>query len=135
MSISRGARIAVLFLAAPSSHALVDQLWQLSLSIGRIGATTDLPKHWNEAEAPDGRTYYYHAETRESCWTRPLQVCAISNLMVHAMLLTVGARVACAGGDPRRDTSFAWATPCNVHSRWRQGGTTELVFEDMGCDR
>ena len=28
---------------------------------------------WKEAKAPDGRTYYFHTETKETKWTRPAE--------------------------------------------------------------
>ena len=34
-------------------------------------AVAPLPTGWKDAKAPDGRTYYFHTETKETTWTRP----------------------------------------------------------------
>ena len=34
-------------------------------------AVAPLPMGWKDAKAPDGRTYYFHTETKETTWTRP----------------------------------------------------------------
>ena len=34
-------------------------------------AAASLPAGWKQAKAPDGRTYYFHTETKETTWTRP----------------------------------------------------------------
>ena len=35
-------------------------------------AAAALPAGWKEAKAPDGRTYYFHVETKETKWTKPV---------------------------------------------------------------
>ena len=37
-----------------------------------------LPRGWKEAKARDGRTYYFHTETKETTWTRPAAAPAAS---------------------------------------------------------
>ncbi|KIW36960.1 hypothetical protein, variant 1 [Exophiala oligosperma] len=32
------------------------------------------PAQWQEARAPDGRTYYYNAVTKETTWTKPAEI-------------------------------------------------------------
>ena len=34
-------------------------------------AATTAKQAWTEHKAPDGRTYYYHAGTRQSSWEKP----------------------------------------------------------------
>ena len=36
-----------------------------------LAAPKPLPAGWKETKAPDGRTYFYHAETKKTSWTRP----------------------------------------------------------------
>jgi len=31
----------------------------------------DLPENWKQAQAPDGRKYYYNVETKERKWKKP----------------------------------------------------------------
>jgi len=40
-------------------------------STATAGAEAPLPAGWKATKAPDGRTYYYHSETKKTMWTRP----------------------------------------------------------------
>ena len=69
-------RLALVIAALPACAALIDATWQLSLSIGRVGASasTELPPGWRETPAPAGSSrsvYYYNVATKETTWTRP----------------------------------------------------------------
>ena len=45
---------------------------------GGCHSRAPLPAEWNEAKAPDGRTYYFHTVTKETKWTRPAAAAAAS---------------------------------------------------------
>ena len=68
---ARSVGVLVLTACIRGAAALVDQAWQLSMKIGRIGSAPRLPENWCEAEAPDGRQYFFNKLTRRTQWERP----------------------------------------------------------------
>ena len=50
---------------------------------------------WSEHKAPDGRTYYYNSETKQSSWQKPnelktnAEVCIVLYVLISLSLCTV----------------------------------------------
>jgi hypothetical protein len=65
-------RIIGIFLFKDCAGSLIDSTWRLDLSIGRVGASPELPPGWEKHTAADGRVFYHCAASKESRWTRPI---------------------------------------------------------------
>jgi len=118
----------MLSVAALPLLGLVDMTWQLSLNIGRLGASSALPDGWSEETAADGRTFFHHSVTLESRWDRPSAPTAEerASLLGHPL-----AMFSPGGG---RATAPSW-----FDEHWARAGATldlplelEFLSEDYG---
>ncbi|XP_053311525.1 pre-mRNA-processing factor 40 homolog B [Spea bombifrons] len=76
--------------AAPGAESVNSSVTQPAATIPKIAVddgapTQDVPKKktlWTEHKAPDGRTYYYNADTKQSTWEKPDEMKSKTELLL-----------------------------------------------------
>ena len=90
--LARGAGVAlqVIGLVGASQQAPAFQI----PFVPKFGSS-DLPSGWEEARAPDGKVYYFHAHTQETRWEKPVASAPASGDTPSSALPKVSFEIRC----------------------------------------
>ncbi len=105
-----GAALQVIGLVGASQQAPAFQI----PFVPKFGAS-DLPSGWEEARAPDGKVYYYHSQSQETRWEKP-----------------VVATPASSGPAPTLLSNFSFEIRCPIDFKH---GANQNVDDIQGMDR